>query len=250
MRDKNYLVTGATGGIGRRVCLKLAEHQTKLILAARPTARLESVVSDLRGLKGVSECVPIPLDFENTRTVELANRQVAELGMSIDGLVLVYPSIPKSPEIIPAAAEWQEALNRCFVNPLFLLRGCLDSMADGSRIVIVSGIASVQVFPDLAYSNAIRAAWLAEAKLLAFRLGQRQIRVNTLSLGGTLTERFTERLASAGNPASEDHPDRIALGHYGNPEDVADVVVSLLGNLSNHITGANIVCDGGLTKSY
>jgi 3-oxoacyl-[acyl-carrier protein] reductase len=117
--------------------------------------------------------------------------------------------------------------------------------------VIVSGISNSQILPSLGVSNVVRAAWLAQAKLLAFTLGERRIRVNTVSLGGTLTDRFVEGLAQRAREGPlDDHPGVIPLGEYGKPRDVAYVVESMLGHLATHMTGANIVCDGGLTRHY
>ena len=97
----------------------------------------------------------------------------------------------------------------------------------------------------------MRAAWLAQAKLLAFVLGERRIRVNTVSLGGTLTDRFVENLARSPAPGPlDDHPAVIPLGAYGAPRDAAYVITSLLGPFTAHMTGANIVCDGGLSRHY
>jgi 3-oxoacyl-[acyl-carrier protein] reductase len=130
----------------------------------------------------------------------------------------------------------------CFVNPPSLLRAALEGVEIEGRLVIVSGIASRQAFASLPLANMIRMAWLAEAKHLSQRLGQRRIRVNTLSLGGTLTEQFARRLENRGSAdvPPEDPPEQIAIGEYGDPDDAAYVVVSLLSRLSNHITGINL----------
>jgi 3-oxoacyl-[acyl-carrier protein] reductase len=69
-------------------------------------------------------------------------------------------------------------------------------MGGRSKIVIISGISSAQVMGHYASSNVIRCAWLAEAKTLAFALGDQGIHVNTLSLGGTLTPGYTASLES------------------------------------------------------
>jgi 3-oxoacyl-[acyl-carrier protein] reductase len=164
-------------------------------------------------------------------------------------MVLICPSVPKSDEVIPADERWRHALDLCFLNPLSLMRAALDWMTADARIVIVSGIASRQVFPSLPITNVVRLAWLAEAKSLAARLGARGVRVNTLSLGGTLTERFAAERAAADVPP-EDTPENIPLGEYGDPDDAAFVAVSLLSRFANHITGQNLVFDGGLTRTY
>ena len=109
----------------------------------------------------------------------------------------------------------------------------------------------MQVLPSLGVSNVIRAAWLAQAKLLSFALGDRRIRVNTVSLGGTLTDRFIESLAKGSQPGPlDDQPEVIPLGEYGEPSQAAYVIETLLGEFVAHMTGANIVWDGGLSRHY
>jgi NAD(P)-dependent dehydrogenase (short-subunit alcohol dehydrogenase family) len=70
-------------------------------------------------------------------------------------------------------------------------------------------------------------AWLAEAKYLAARLGERGIRVITVSLGGTLTEQFAAPLQSRvpTDVPPDEAADTIPLGEFGDPHDAAYVVV-------------------------
>ena len=138
------------------------------------------------------------------------------------------------------------------MNPLGFIRGALEFLEPEGRIVLVSGISGIQVFPSLPFSNAIRAAWLAEAKTLSFALAPRKIRVNTLSLGGTLTEKFKSRLSNRkiDDIPLEDSPENIPLRTYGNPDDVAKMACIMLNEFTNHMTGANVVVDGGLTRVY
>jgi 3-oxoacyl-[acyl-carrier protein] reductase len=126
-----------------------------------------------------------------------------------------------------------------------------------AKIVIISGISSAQVLGHYATSNVMRCAWLAEAKTLAFALGERGIHVNTLSLGGTLTPGYTTGLEKRAANAGMDFEQRLAeetsnvpLKKYGKPEEVAVAVEGLLSSFSDHMTGLNIMHDGGFTRSY
>ena len=123
--------------------------------------------------------------------------------------------------------------------------------------VIISAITSVQALGNYATSNVLRCAWLAEAKTLAFALGERGIHINTLSLGGTLTPDYMASLQRRAEQAGVSFAQRLAdetsnipLAKYGRPEEVAVVVEQLLGALSDHMTGANLLHDGGFTRAY
>jgi 3-oxoacyl-[acyl-carrier protein] reductase len=125
------------------------------------------------------------------------------------------------------------------------------------KVVIVSGISSAQVMGHYASSNVIRCAWLAEAKTLAFALGERGIHINTLSLGGTLTPGYAvsleRRAAQAGVSVEERMSEEtlnIPLRKYGRPDEVAVAVEGLLSPFSDHLTGVNLLHDGGFTRAY
>ena len=108
-----------------------------------------------------------------------------------------------------------------------------------------------------ATSNVIRLAWLAEAKTLAFALGERGIHVNTLSLGGTLSPWYQaaigKRAAGAGISFEErlaEETANVPLRKYGTPQEVAVAIEGLLSAFSDHLTGVNILHDGGFTRAY
>ena len=108
-----------------------------------------------------------------------------------------------------------------------------------------------------ASSNVIRCAWLAEAKTLAFALGERGIHVNTLSLGGTLTPGYAASLEKRAANAEVSYAQRLAeetanvpLRKYGTPQDVAGAVDGLLSVFTDHMTGHNVLHDGGFTRAY
>src|SRR5439155_8161853 len=118
----------------------------------------------------------------------------------LDGAVMMPPQPPPTNDCLPANAAWRELFQASFIGPLALLKAAISVMqpdpAHGrrSKIVIVSGMSSVQVLGHCATSNVLRCSWLAEAKTLAFALGDRGIHVNTLSLGGTLTPDYSASL--------------------------------------------------------
>ncbi|HEY9011812.1 MAG TPA: SDR family oxidoreductase [Devosia sp.] len=123
--------------------------------------------------------------------------------------------------------------------------------------MIISGISSAQVLGHYATSNVIRTAWLGEAKTLAFALGARNIHINTLSLGGTLTPGYRDSIAKRAVAAGTSFEDRldaetenVPLRKYGEPSEVAVAVEGLLSPFSDHMTGLNILHDGGFTRAY
>jgi len=259
---RTILVTGATGGIGLAVSHRLAAAGDTLVLAARDARRLRTLCDALPAAEGVAHS-SIEVDMTEDDSIDRFADALAARQTTLDGIVLMPPQDPPTNDPLPSSEKWREILQDSFIGPLALLKAAIASMAPDvahgrrAKIVIVSGITSVQALGQYASSNVIRCAWLAEAKTLAFALGARGIHVNTLSLGGTLTPKYTasvgKRAAAAGVTFAErlaEETANVPLGKYGTPEEVANAVEGLLSSFSDHMTGANILHDGGFTRAY
>lgn len=261
-QKKTILVTGATGGIGRALCHKLAHSGYSLILAARDEQKLKALAGELSGV-GPGTFETFSVDMSKDDSVASFDNYLTSLGVELDGAVMMPPQIPPTNECLPQSSTWREIFQNSFIGPLSLLKAAIECMnpdpANGKRakIVIISGISSAQVLGHYATSNVMRCAWLAEAKTLAFALGDRGIHVNTLSLGGTLTPGYKasieKRAANSGMDFAQrlaDETSNVPLKKYGKPEEVAMAVEGLLSSFSDHMTGLNIMHDGGFTRSY
>ena len=150
---------------------------------------------------------------------------------------------------------------QCWVkkNYIRMAKKCVPFMGGEvrSKVVIISGISSKQVLSHYATSNVLRTMWVGQAKTMASALGDKRIHVNTLSLGGVLTEKYSNRLedkAKENNRSFEEQMDaevdNVPLKKYASTHDVALAVEGLLSPFTDHISGVNITCDGGFTKSY
>jgi 3-oxoacyl-[acyl-carrier protein] reductase len=260
--SRTILVTGATGGIGSAVCKRLARAEISLVLAARDAEKLQTLCAEL------SSTFPgtytwISVDMTRDDSIRNFAGELSARNIVLDGAVLMPPQDPPTNDPLPDSDKWREILQNSFVGPLSLLKAAISTMtpdpAKGrrSKIVIISGISSAQVMGHYATSNVVRCAWLAEAKTLAFALGDRGIHVNTLSLGGTLTPGYAasleKRAAKAGVTIEQrlgEETSNVPLRKYGTPDEVAGAVEGLLSGFSDHMTGLNVLHDGGFTRAY
>ena len=126
-----------------------------------------------------------------------------------------------------------------------LTRDCLPLFNDGGSIVNVASIGPRRAeHPVGAYSGS-KSAVIQLTRQLAHELGERQIRVNSISPGPHETPMADVYFDDPEQVASLEAA--IPLGRLGQPKDVAACAAWLLSDESSYITGAEIVIDGGLS---
>lgn len=259
---KKIIVTGATGGIGAPLCTHLVKSGYAVVLAARDRAKLEQLSADLNAINpGSTEFIAV--DMTDNTSVDHFASELSSRNIVPDGLVLMPPQPHRSNDPLPGNDAWTTLFQGSFIGPLGLLKHAVAAMKpdpeNGKRakIVVISGISSAQVLGHYATANVLRCAWVGQAKTLAFALGPQGIHINTLSLGGTLAPWYKEGLEKRAAEAGMSFEERLAeetanvpLRKYGEPAEVAVAVEGLLSHFSDHMTGINIMHDGGFTRSY
>ncbi len=115
---------------------------------------------------------------------------------------------------------------------------------NGGRIVNIASIAATTVRDGRVSYSAAKAGLVAATKVAAADLGKYGILVNTISPGFTMTE-----MTATNMPKHEQYSfaDQIPLGRLGKPEDIANAVMMLGGDLNTFITGQDLIVDGGFT---
>jgi 3-oxoacyl-[acyl-carrier protein] reductase len=196
-------------------------------------------------------------------SVRSFDRELAGLRSELTGAVIMPPQPARSNDPMPENATWRKLFEESFIGPLGVLKAAIAAMKPAperghrTKIVIVSGISSAQVLGHYAIGNVLRTAWLGEAKTLAFALGPRGIHVNTVSFGGTLTPYYQGQIEKRAkdNGVSIDQQiasetDNVPLRKYGTAEEAARTIEMLLSPYSDHLTGINLLHDGGFTRAY
>src|SRR5262249_28448569 len=128
--------------------------------------------------------------------------------------------------------------------------------AGGGRIINITSSGVRTVLPGLVLSNSIRAAIINFAKTLAVELAPDSILVNSVAPGRFGTDRVAElggiRARQAGIPieeATRQQIEQIPLGRYGDPEELANVVVFLGSARASFVSGQTILIDGAATRA-
>lgn len=236
LSGKTILVTGASAGIGRGIAVACAGMGAQVILTARNTERLQETLSQLEG-DGHSY---IAADLTN----EAERRALVEQLPMLDGVVQCAGVGNR----VPCKMLVQEDLDRVMkpnTEAPMLLQSLLLSekkiKKQASVVFIASAAATMPVTGNAVYS-ASKAALVAYAKCLAQELAPRQIRVNSISPTMVWTD-----LALVGATVEQLQEAQLSypLKRYGQPEDIANLAIYLLSDVSAWMTGSNIEITGG-----
>ncbi|AEG15830.1 3-oxoacyl-[acyl-carrier-protein] reductase [Desulfofundulus sp. TPOSR] len=241
---KKAVVTGASRGIGRAVALALARAGADVVVNFNgQAAAAEEVAARIRemGRQAVTCQADVSVPSEAVKLVNVAAEQLGALhilvnnaGITRDNLVMRL-----------ADEDWDRVLD---VN----LKGAFNTIKAASRLMMkarwgriinISSVVGITGNAGQANYAASKAGLIGLTKAVAKELGSRNITVNAVAPGFILTD-MTGSLSGA---VREKMLSRVALGRFGQPEEVAAAVVFLASDAAGYITGQTIVVDGGLT---
>jgi 3-oxoacyl-[acyl-carrier protein] reductase len=242
---KTAIVTGASKGIGAAIAKGLAAAGAQVAINyATDQAGADRVVALIQAAGG--KAVAIKASVSNPTDV---NRLFAETA-AVFGPPSVLVNNAGVFKFGPLADVTPEDFHRQFdTNVLGTLLTSQEALKHfpeaGGSIINISSIASFSAMPNSSVYAATKAAVDQVTRSLAKELGARNIRVNAVAPGHTVTE----GLESAGLKNSESDKNVIAgtpLGRLGAPEDIVPAVVFLASDAAGWITGERIASSGGL----
>jgi 3-oxoacyl-[acyl-carrier protein] reductase len=230
------LVTGASRGIGRAVARALAEAGASVTVNyLSHAAEAEEVADSIRRLGGQALAVQADVRRQDDvrRLVETTTLELGPVGILVNSAGITRPQ-PLS-EI--TELDWDEILAANLKSSFLMTQAALETMRAQrwGRIIMISSVAAHLggvVGPHYAAS---KAGMIGMAHYYARALAKECITVNTIS--PALIETEMVRM----NPNAR--PDLIPVGRFGQPNEVADVVVMLAGNA--YVTGQTIHVNGG-----
>lgn len=243
---KAALVTGGSRGIGHAVALGLAAEGCSVGICGRGRDDLDRTVAELRDY-GVTAC-GIVADVGQEGEVERFVAEAAPVLGRVDLLVANVGSNSGERRLLSSTPqEWRHTYELNVGHATRAIRASAPHMQQvgGGAVVIISSISGWKPAPYPQYGSA-KAAEIYLAMELGRELAPEGIRVNSVSPGSILSpggdwESFRDRAPERFEQFIErDFP----FSRLGTPEEVADVVIFLLSERANWISGTNICVDG------
>jgi 3-oxoacyl-[acyl-carrier protein] reductase len=229
LEGKTALVTGGSRGIGAAVAAKLAA------LGARVAVTYQNTKPE--GVKAIRADSADP-----DAVVAAVEETAAEFGR-LDVLVNNAGVFQVGPLEGLGREEFDHTMAVNVRAPFLAARAAVKHMREGGRIISIgSNVAVYAPFPGFALYSASKTALIGMTKGLARELGPLGITANIVNPGPTDTD-----MNPADGPMADTIRGLTALGRYGTPEEIAEVVAALAGNAGAYVTGASINADGGFT---
>ena len=219
LTGKKALVTGASRGLGRAIALSLARAGADVVITYEKSAdKAQAVADEIKALGRHGEA--IQADSASAQAIQDA---VTHAARSLGGLDILVN-------------------NAGIARVVIAIQEALVHMSDGGRIInIGSCLANRVAMPGIAVYSMTKSALNSLTRGLARDLGPRGITVNLVHPGPTNSDMNPEDGEQA-----EAQRQMIALGHYGQPEDIAAAVTFLASPAAGQISGTVLDVDGGL----
>lgn len=245
-KDRVAIVTGAGAGIGRAVALEWARGGGLLAATDLDQAAAEAVVGEVRAAGG--RALAIRMDVTDLAQIQAMVPQVVQHFGGIDALFNVAGNNSMRTVEEATDEEWRFILDTNLMSIYRIAKLVIPELRKrgGGAIVNVASTAGILAENRCSAYSASKAGVINLTRNMAMDFCRDNIRVNTLSPGGTMTPRISGYLAKFPQ-AAQMMEGACPMGRMADPFEIARPAVFLASDDASFITGANLVVDGGMT---
>lgn len=244
---KAAIITGASSGIGAAAALQFAAAGARLVLTARRSGELATLVDRITASGGQAVAVAGDIRDEAVaeRTVQTAVERFGGLDIAFNNAGVLGENAP-APDI--SVENWRTVLDVNLTAAFLCARSQIPAMVrrGGGSIIFTSTFVGTTVgFPGMAAYAASKAGLAGLMQVIASEFGARGIRANALLPGGVDTPMNAEVV---GSPDALAYIEGLhALKRVARPEEIAACALFLGSDAASFVTGASILADGGFS---
>ena len=239
---KYALVTGGSRGIGRAICIKLAEQGYNIIVNYKSNEAEANKTAEMVRQKNV-QAELLKFDVSNKNEVDSILAGWVEKNKDTPIEVLVNNAGIREDALMIWMTEeqWKNVLGSSLDAFYYVTRQVLNGMlaAKYGRIVNVVSLSGLKGMPGQTNYSAAKAGVIGATKALAQEVARRGVTVNAVAPGFIRTD-MTQDLNE------QELKGLIPMKRFGEPEEVADAVVFLASPKASYITGNVLSINGGL----
>lgn len=255
LKNKNILITGATGHLGESMALGLAKAGANVLINSRSQKNCEQIANKI--IKKNYKAEPASFDITNEKAIR--NYSTEKLKLPLHCLVNnAYSGNGGTIKSSSSDSYFKSynlnvvSVHNLTVHLLNNLRLAVKKTGDASIINISSmyGLVSpdMRIYKSHKNTNppfygASKAALIQWTKYAACEFGLEKIRVNSITPGAFPSNSFQKKSPNIINNLKK----KIPLARIGHPEELNGLLILLSSEASSYITGANIEIDGGYT---
>jgi 3-oxoacyl-[acyl-carrier protein] reductase len=239
--NKVAIVTGASGGIGRAIAIRLARDGFAVVVHYSGNAKKgEETVTDILNAGGIA--IAVQADVANAADVELLFKKTLDTFGGIDVVVNSAGIMLLSPISEGDLAGFDKVIATNLRGAFVVLCQAAQHVSTGGRIIALSSSVIAKAFPTYGPYIAAKAGVEGLVHVLANELRGRNITVNAVAPGPVATELFLK----GKNEVQIEQLSKVPpLERLGQPDDIADVVSFLAGPDGGWVNSQVLRANGG-----
>ena len=248
LKNKSFLITGSSKGIGKSIAFHAADHGAQVIISSRKIDACNETANEITEHCGAEVAFPIQGNIAHEEELNNLVEQTNTVLGKIDVLICIAATNPfmGSMADIPSDAFDKVMNNNIKANHILtnLVTPQMIDRKDGV-IIIISSVGGTIGSNLIGTYNISKAADIQMVKNIAVEYGHHNIRANTVAPGLIRTD-FARGLWE--NPViHEQYTKTHPMRRIGEPDEVAGAVIMLASDAGKYINGQTIIVDGGAT---
>jgi NAD(P)-dependent dehydrogenase (short-subunit alcohol dehydrogenase family) len=241
LKGRVAAITGGALGIGRATALLFAAEGATVALGDVEVEGAEAAVKEITGRGG--RAIAVGVDVGDAGQVQaFVNRVVLEFGR-LDVMFANAGIAHSAPFLEHPEAQWNRVLRVNLTGVFLCCQAAAREMVrqGGGRIITTASINGFRGVENLVGYNVAKAGVVEMTRTMAVELAQHHITVNAIA-PAQIDTRLTRSLP---DDARRRRTERIPMGRFGEPDEVARAALFLASDDANFITGHTLAVDGG-----
>jgi 3-oxoacyl-[acyl-carrier protein] reductase len=239
LKNKNIIVTGASGGIGSSIVEKLYENGSNILATGTKDEKLEELKKKFNNIKTLKFDIS-----EHQKIEEFINNATEELGGSLDCIVNNAGITKDNLTIRMSLEEWMKVIDINLTSTFLMCKYSIKKMLKNKSGKIINITSVVGHTGNVGQANytASKAGIVAMSKSLAIEYAKKNINVNCIS-PGFISTAMTDQIEDKHKEAIIA---KIPSNRLGKPQDIANAVIFLCSDQSDYINGETMHVNGGM----